>query len=101
MHCHSRLSVAERLGAMNAEKNIEFTAVICGYHFCKRDWRPKEAETLECLHELDNSFDVFAIKTVNSDQVITGHLPLKISRVTKFLLDREAVAYTELTSIRY
>ena len=32
---------------------------------------------------------------------ITGHLPREISRVTKFLLDRGAVAYTELTSTHY
>ena len=82
---------------MNAEKNVEFTAAIRGYHFYKRYWQPKEAERLECLHEVDNPFDVLAIKTVNSDKVITGHLPCEISRVTKFLLDRGAVAYAELT----
>ena len=67
----------------------------------KRYWQPKEAERLECLHEVDNPFDVLAIKTVNSDKVITGHLPCEISRVTKFLLDRGAVAYAELTSTHY
>ena len=83
---------------MNAEKNIESTAAIRGYHFYKRYWQPKEAEWLECLHEVDYPFYVFAIKTVNSDKVITGHLPREVSRVTKFLLDRRAVAYAELTS---
>ena len=73
---------------MNAEKNIEFTAAIRGYHFYKRYWQPKEAGRLECLHEVDNLVDVFAIKTVNSDKVITGHLPREISHVIKFLLDR-------------
>ena len=72
-----------------------------GYHVYKRYWQPKEAERLECLHEVDNPFDVFAIKTANSDKVITGHLPREISRVTKFLLDRETVAYAELTSTHY
>ena len=86
---------------MNAEKNIEFTAAICGYHFYKRYWQPKEAERLACLHEVDNPFDVFAIKTVNSDKVITSHLPREIPRVIKFLLDRGAVAYAELTTAHY
>ena len=86
---------------MNAEKNIEFTAAIRGYHSYKRYWQPKEAERLECLHKVDNPFDVSAIKTGNSDKVITGHLPREISRVTKFLLDRGAVADAELTSTHY
>ena len=86
---------------MNVEKNIKFTAAIRGYHFDKRYWQPKEAERLECLHEIDNPFNVFAIKTVNSDKVITGHLPCKISGVTKFLLDRGATAYAELTLTHY
>ena len=46
-------------------------------------------------------FDVFAIKTVNSDKVITGYLPREISRVIKILLDRGAVAYAELVSTHY
>ena len=53
------------------------------------------------MHKVDNHFDVFAIKTVNSDKVITGHFPREISRVTKFLLDRGAVAYAELTLTHY
>ena len=82
---------------MNAEKNMEFAAGIREYHFYKRFWQPKEAERLECLHEIGNPFDVFAIKTVNSDKVITGHLLREISRVTMFLLNRGAVVYAELT----
>ena len=60
---------------MNAENNIEFTAVIRGYHFYKRYCQPKEAERLECFHEVDNPYDAFAIKTVNRDKVVTGDLP--------------------------
>ena len=90
---------------MQNRKNIEFTdlcdSAICGYHFYKRHWQPEDAERLDCLHEVENLFDVFAIKTVNSDNAITGHLPREISRVTKLLLDRGAVAYAELTSTHY
>ena len=80
---------------MNAKKYIEFTAAIRGYHFYKRYWQPKEAERSECLHQVGNPIDVFAIEAVNSDKVITGHLPREISRVTRFLLDRGAVAYAK------
>ena len=53
------------------------------------------------MHEVDNPFDFFAIKTVNSDKVITGPLPREISRVTKIFLDRGAIAYAELKSTHY
>ena len=49
------------------------------------------------MHKVDTPFDAFAIKTVYLDKVITGHLPHKISRVTKFLLNRGAVTYKEIT----
>ena len=86
---------------MNAEKDIEFTAAIGGNNFYQRYWQPKEAKRLDSFHEVDNPFEVFAIKTVYSDKVITGHLPREISRVAKFLLDRGAIAYAKLTSIYY
>ena len=53
------------------------------------------------MHEVGKPFDVFTIKIVNSDKIITGRLPHEISLVTKFLLDRGAVAYAELRSTHY
>ena len=53
------------------------------------------------MHKVDTPFDAFAIKAVNSDKVITSHLPHKISRVTKFLLNRGAVTYKEITLTHY
>ena len=53
-HYHSRFSVAERLGAKNAERNIEFTVAIHGYHFYKIYCQPKEAKRLASLHKVDN-----------------------------------------------
>ena len=53
------------------------------------------------MHKVDTPFDAFAIKTVNSDKGITGHLPHGISRVTKFLLNRGEVTYAEITLTHY
>ena len=86
---------------MDAEKNFEFTAAIRGYHHYKRVWKPKENENLQCKYKMDNPFDVFSIKTVNLDDVIVGHLPRKISRITKLLLQRGAVVNAQLTSTHY
>ena len=56
---------------------------------------------LDCYHGFENTFDVFAIKTCKSNGQTVGHLPRKISRVTKFLLDRGIVAQATLSTTHY
>ena len=80
---------------MNAEKISKLLLPFVNTIF--KFFQPKEAERLECLYEVDDPFDDVAIKTVNSDKVITGHFLGKISRVNKLLLDRRATAYAKLT----
>ena len=54
------------------------------------------------FHEEGNTFDRFAIKVCKKDKnEIVGHLPMEISRVTKFLLDRGANVSAKLTSTHY
>ena len=54
-----------------------------GYNVYKSVWGPKEREVLSCLHEENNTYDVFAIKTCltdeNGKEQIVGHLPLELS----------------------
>ena len=57
-------------------------------------------EHLSCTHELGNMFDMFAIKTCQGNRTV-GHLPMEISRATKFLLDRNAIVTTQLRSSRF
>ena len=78
-----------------------FTAAVRGYYYYRRFWRPKENEKLDCLHEPGNTFDRFAIKTVDENGEIVGHLPKEISRVTKYLLDRGFTMYCKLSSQHY
>ena len=54
----------------------------------------------KCFHEENNLFDMFAIR-VCDDVKIVGHLPMKIPRPTKCLLDSGAVFTVELTSTNY
>ena len=64
----------------------------------------KKNETLQCYHESDNDFDLFAIKTCPDAEFhpqLVGHLPLEISRFTKFLLDRGATITATLSSTHY
>ena len=59
---------------------------------------------MQCDHESDNDYDLFAIKTCRDAEFhpqIVGHLPLKISRFLKFLLDRGATVTAILSSTQY
>ena len=85
----------------NTEKIFEFTSAVRGFHFYRQTWNPQEEEVLQCLHEIGNIFDVFAIKTVGESGEIVGHLPREISRVSKFLLDRGASIKATLTRTNY
>ena len=83
------------------EESVRFPAAIRGYHFYRSFWRPVESEKLICMHELNNAFDRFAIKTVSQSGSTVGHLPMELSRVTKFYLDRGASVYAQLSSTYY
>ena len=59
-------------------------------------------QLLECFHEIRNPFDRFAIKVCELGSTTPiGHLPRKISRVTKFFMDRRAIITAQLTSEHY
>ena len=54
------------------------------------------------VYEKDNPYDYFAIKTYQkADGKVVGHLPMEISRPTKYLLDRGARITATLTSTSY
>ena len=81
---------------------LEVPAAVRGFHVYRASWQPEENEILECYHEQGNIWDIFAIKTCQSNSVIpVGHLPMELSRLTKFLLDRGAVIKAQLTSSNY
>ena len=85
----------------NTEKTSEFSSAVRGYHHYRNTRFPQESEVLDCYHEFENTFDMFAIKTCKSNGQIVGHLPRQISRVTKFLLDRGAVVQATLSTRHY
>ena len=85
----------------NTEKTPEFSSAVRGYHQLIHTWFPQEPEVLDSYLELENTFDMFAIKTCKSNGQIVGHLPKEISRVTKFLLDRGAVVQATLSTTHY
>ena len=87
---------------MTCVKYFQFSAAVRGFHYYRKSWLPEPEQTLNCFHEEGNTFDRFVIKVFEKDKnEIAGHLPMKISRVTKFLLDRGANVSAKLTSTHY
>ena len=83
------------------KKTSEFSSFVRGYHHYRKTWFPQESEVLNCYHEFENTFDMFAIKKCKSNGQIVGHLPREISRVTNFLLDRGAVVQANIYTTHY
>ena len=77
---------------MANNKNIIFIAAVMGFHVSKASWKPKENELSERSHEQGNPYDSFSIKVFKPDfpAEIAGPLPMEISQITKFVIDRGA-----------
>ena len=87
---------------MPNENIFEFTAVVRGFHYCKRFWVPKPSQKLNWFYEPDKPFDEFAIKVCEEGhEVPAGHLWRKIYRATNFFIDRGANITLTLTSHHY
>ena len=74
-----------------------FSAAVRGVHFHRRAWVPTESEKLKCAHDKNNPFDDFAIKIMNNSGQTVGHLPMELSRITKFLTDRGTKVEAQLS----
>ena len=86
----------KRLADMNV-KSFEFAAAGRGFHVYQDIWLPYINETVKCLHELGNTYYVFAIKCIKGNMIV-GHLPKEISRPTKYPLDWGAIVTATITS---
>lgn len=87
---------------MSNVKSVQVNAAVCGFHYHRSSWAPEPELLLNFLHEVGNTFDVFVIKVCGREnKKIMDHLPMEISRVTKFLLDRRANVTAKLTSTNY
>ena len=82
-------------------KLYKYPSAVRGYHYYRNYWQPVVAEELNCMHKIDNPFDLFAIATKKTTGEIVGHLPMENSRVTKYLMDRRVRFAVVLTSSRY
>ena len=83
---------------MDYNKEKMSSAAVRSFHFYRTARVPTESDKLKCTHEKNNPFNDFAIKTMNNSGQTVWHLPLELSRITKFLIDRGAKVEAQLSS---
>ena len=88
--------------ALGYDKGVRVTCVVGGFHFYRDIWDRSSYESLKCYLERNNHFDHFLIKIVQfaSDKVV-GHLPMEISRATKYFLDGGSNISVTITGTHY
>ena len=82
-------------------KLLEVSSAVRGYHYYRYTWNPLKDEGLLYERVEDNPCDIFALKVMNSNKEIRGHLPLKISRSSYFLILRGATWNCTVTDENY
>ena len=75
---------------MLREKIVYVQATVRGFHFYKSIWAPTESEVLSCEYEENSPHELFAIKTCQESGRIVIYLPMEISRIIKYFLNRGA-----------
>ena len=68
-----------------------------GFHHYRHHFHPGPDQILNCFHEHNNSFHRFAIKFCEAGkEEKIGHIPMEISRVTKYFMDRGCNCYSSV-----
>ena len=65
---------------------FEFESFITGHHVYKDIWTPVIGEELQCYMEDDNPHDRYAIKLVNKNNAIVGHVPRDLCKSCRYAL---------------
>ena len=87
---------------MAYNKIFEFTCAVRGFHHYRYHWHPQPDQILNCYHERSNPFDRFAFKFCEAGKEETiDHMPMEISRMTKYFMDRGATVTAQLTGVHY
>ena len=83
-----------------AVESVNHDCAVRGYYVYESVWEPKEKQVLSCLHEENDIYDMFAIKTCltdeNGKEQLVRQPPLEFSEFPNCLLDRG-----NLTSTHY
>ena len=59
-------------------KLLDYASAVQGCHYYRKYWQLKQSQSLDCVYEKDNEFDLSAIKVMDQDAGATaGHLPME------------------------
>ena len=87
-HVRAQLVTACTLKLFKMEE-LTKESCIRGYHIYKYTWEPVIGENLACEHERNNGNDRYAVAVKKN--IIVGHMPKKISRISSLFLKRGGV----------
>ena len=87
---------------MGYNKIFEFTCAVRDFHHYPHHWHLVRDQILNCCHERNNPFDRFAIKFCEAGKEETiCHIPMEISRMTKYFMDKGTTVTAQLTGVHY
>ena len=62
-------------------KLYKYPSAVRGYQYYHNLWQPVVGEELDCMHEIDNPFDLFTIAIKKTTRETIGHLPMENLKV--------------------
>lgn len=81
-----------------------FPSCVRGYHIYQNVWIPYNGEELECVRQLENVVDRYAVSVVKNlgsgRSAVVGHLPCKISHLCSLFLRRGGEITCKITESR-
>jgi hypothetical protein len=89
---------------MEQQVEFNFESSIRGYHVYQSIWTYKIGEKLRCDREENIPNDKFAVKFVRNDgnkKQCVGHVPIKHSKVYKFVLKRGGKIFATVTGNKF
>ena len=80
---------------------FQISSMVRGYHVYKDVWVASSGDILQCVRELSNRHDPYAV-SVKKDGTIVGYVPRKISTICSLFLRRGgSIQCTIVGSRRY
>ena len=78
---------------------FEYSSVIRGHHVYKDIFTPTIGKTLQCRRESGNSYDLYAVATIENDAIV-GHVPCNISVPCDLFLRKGGSISCIITGVR-
>ena len=85
-------------GVRNVSFSENFAYVLNGWTLTTNQFAAKTKRASALWFENGNTYDMFAVKTVDGNSRIVGHLLREILRITKFIIDRGASKHSNYTN---